>query len=291
MVVGLVVAVAPLAVKGDAACPLPSEVEAHFVKNKTSQTLGQGHRASIAVNADGVTLRLEDAQGVAIGEKSLPHGSCEGLAAAAAATLVVWETNLPPRKTTFVAVPSRKPLPASEGANADAEATQLAWRFDIAVSGALSGLIPRPGLFAAVAAGPRESTWRIFAHAGGTLAFEDHVGQGTVRWSRPGFGLGASLRVNDAAARVDVSASLDATWLKVSGQGYEQDFNATAFDPGTTVSLRVSGAVASYAGWFTELSTSVYPLQKTAFIEGTGQRLAIPPFGLVLRAGVFWGER
>lgn len=291
VVFGLVVAVAPLEVKGNATCPRPADVEAHFTKIKTSDTLGQGHRASISARSDGLTLRLEDERGVMLGEKSLAWGTCQGLAASAAATLLVWETNLPPPRTNFAAAPSRQPLSVPEESTVAPEPLALAWRGDVAVSGALSGLILRPGLFVAVAMGPRERTWRIFAHAAATLAFQDTVGPGTVRWSRPGFGVGASVRVNEAVTRVDLGASLDATWLKLSGQGYAQDFNATAFDPGAAVSLRLSRAVTGHAGWFAELSTAVYPLPKRALIEGAGLRLSIPPFSLGLRAGVFLGER
>jgi len=290
LLVTAVVLAAGLKVEGDTSCPQPADVAARFAQ--LAPTTGEGHRAVLAqLGPTELEVRLLDVQGALIAQRQLEAATCAGLLEATAATLFAWEATLPSRADPVPA--ARAPLPSiADGPvpSPSEPASSIRWRLDWSVLGALSGSSIRPGAAAAFSLGPRAGLWLGRLYLKAAWPFDAALAGCRIEWFRPTAGLGAGLRLLDAAVHLEAQVAFEVGLVTAQGRGFEDNRVARAFDPALGLGVHLADDVSPTLQVFGELGASIFLLSQVAKVGGVQVNLPLPPVTIEARVGLSLGR-
>lgn len=276
-----------LSVEGDATCPAPARVQERLEGAQLP-----AHRATLTQSSERtVELVLLDERGAPLAARSLSAGTCVALEEAAAATLLAWEATLPPAAAAAARPPRRATLPARATGSVDdvAEPGVIAWRFELALAGAVVGRGLAPGLALAAQLGPR--SWRVHGRIQlSSLAPVETVAlPGRVAWARPAIGVGVAATLLTEPFSLEAAATFEQGVLVAWGSGFEQNRIAYAYDPSAEVSVRAGLWGIGPLQLFAQAAVGFSLLQRELQVGGIGFNVAVPPVTAALRLGAAVG--
>ena len=289
-------------VSSDSNCPASDAISQQLLGLLAS---GGPTSASARVHREGDNLRIElSTPGEATQERSVPaSGECAARAELAALIIAAWLDAMPAGAIGAPGVPPRAVDPtraASHGGDTegfyDPENPPLAISTHTLVGAAMFGLTDSLGAttgWAVEAAMPNLiEAFGLAAEASLSLPRQMSLGQGTVHYWRPTFGLGGTgeLRARSWAVRPQASVVLGV--LSVSGTGYQESTSATTVTWGASVGVRVVRAWRRAELWLRADGAS-WPQGRTVrsrqVPSGPDLEVAFPEWELRLALGFSWG--
>ena len=298
-------------VRGDTECPSPDELRAALlglVAPATASTTPDV--AELHGNGGSMTVRLLNAEGDAIAEKTLPaQASCGERARTAAVIVAAWEAHLrgglqgdlsvppppppPPLPPPVAAPPARADLaperPVTVVRAAPAATTPpLELEAGAAiVASVVSGHVAPAALVEVV--GALRGGW--FAVGLGALAIDTHtvaLDAGAGAWRRLGATLDARVRSRWGRLELDVRAGAALTALAVEGRDLPGASGATLVDPGAFVGARAQLHLGAFAPWL-EGTAVLWPGSHTLYVARTSEAVDVPAAEVLLGLGVAFG--
>jgi hypothetical protein len=297
----------PVVVTGGSRCPQAAEVTARLGALLPPSRPGNAPRDVVALDDQSPELRivLRGADGSVANERRLPRRySCDELAAATAAVIAAWLSDIhpefalaaarPPDRTPPSPVPpaaARAEAPTIAVASAPAAASP-ALHFDGAagLAGTLGPSQGSPGWAAgvAVAAGVRATRLgaRLALMAGTPRVFP--LGRGELQVSRTSLLLGPTFRLTsaDASLTADLGVFVAASRLVLRGNGFPRAGTSAGLDGGGGASLRV-GLRREWAP-FLELAATVWPVARAGLEQVNGNTRTLPKVEIGLTCGILF---
>jgi len=249
-------------VEGGGACPSPADVAQRLAPLLPPAAPDRAARRAV-LSREGRELRVElrEADGAVLAHRHLGAAPCGDLAAAAAVVIATWEVELRGRGVLGLWPESAQPRPAAPPAPPPPPAVRAAppsvpSRIELAIGAAALG---GAGASGGVAAGALVEARgrRPGGILGLTLALlwqgerSLPLAGGSVAWRRTAVVLGPSLRrpLGARGVAVEADAGVVAAALLLRGAGFSRDAVLAVFDPGATVSARVSVRAGSLIPW------------------------------------------
>jgi hypothetical protein len=286
-------AVGPVAVEGNAACPASTDVAARVATLlPAAQTTDAPDVVRLDDDAGGalrVTLSRPD--GTPLDERALAHTfSCDDLAAAVAVVVAAWESDVHPE---FQPAPAPAPSIAVTPTRPSGTRARTPTRFDIgaALSGSLAptsgGAGPALGALLAGSWTPANARVGARLTLATTTLRDSSLAGGHVSWRRFEAALGPQLRLTSAAKRwaLDLHADARLAWLTAAGDGFTNDSSAGGVDPGLGAGVRVLRLQGDVAPWL-ELSADGWPRRQQAYATPSDASVTLPQFDATLALGL-----
>jgi hypothetical protein len=257
-----------------AQCPTGAAVAEEF-RAVAGENATLRERVEMRQIAAGLRLRLVDANGAVLAERTLPGGDCAELARAAAVVLAAWRTDVEASTPRLqIKPPPPRPKPSWE-----VGAGFLASLPSFAAGGEVSAAI-----------GARR--WLLRLDAFGMSLRDLAVGRssGHARFTRAGLSAGPMVRFRPRRFVLDLHAEATFALLYMDGVGYSTNQSANAFDLGLGGGARAAvhfGPAAPFLG----VTVVGWPIGQTVVISGpAGGSARVPTFEVWLQAGIAFGS-
>jgi hypothetical protein len=298
-------ALGPVAVEGNAACPAAADIAARVAAllpaARTTDAPDLVRLDDDAAGALRVTLSRPD--GTPLGERALARTfTCDDLAAAVAVVVAAWESDVHPEFQPTPAPaptihpefqPTPAPAPTIAVAPTRPSIARARTRFDVgaAVSGSLAPTSGDAGpALGAILAGswtPAHGRVGVRLTLATTTLRDLPLASGQVSWRRFEAAIGPQVRLTSAARRwaLDLHADARLAWLTATGDGFTNDSSAAGVDPGLGAGVRVLRLQGEVAPWL-ELSVDGWPRRQQAYATPSGASVTLPRFDLTLALGL-----
>ncbi len=245
------------------------------------------YRVRLSTEASLLRVRMEDAGGNLVGERTLPsEGSCDARAELVAVVLAAWEEELPTRVATL---PEPRPVAVAVSAT---EGPPPSLQAAVGVGGSLAPESIALGAWTATvegSLGTRAQGW------GGLLAFAGSsgrrvtLGAGEIDWLRLSAGVGPRYRLPVKRQRFDFSAELDGAALSLQGVGYATNYRPAGFNLGAGVGVACVFTQTALSPWLKLAGRQWFGTQQ-AQVNGVEGMASIPGFEAALTVGMAWSQ-
>jgi hypothetical protein len=312
-------------VRGDTTCPTPAEVSAALVGLVATAPAtaaapvpaAPGDVVDLAGQNGSVSIRLSNAARELIAERRLPASlSCDERARAAAVVVAAWEARLraitdplarpvtialvpppvppPPSTTTLtgdhpVSPPSPDLVLASAQLPSPADAP-IQVQVDAALLASVAAASVSPAALVQATFLRRDAAFAlgIGALAVGTHATSVAPGRGT--WRRLGGLLELQSISRWRAVALSVHGGIALTALDIAGRSLPTTAGAVFLDPGALLGARVRFRAGAVSPWL-EAAAASWPRTHSLYVDGSAASTPLPPFELLLGAGLSLGTR
>ena len=273
--VAALLAAAPIPVAGGSDCPAPELVAASLAPLALPASAA-GDRARVDAVAGGVAIRLLDAEGRTLAERTLETDApCEDRARAVAAILAAWEAQL--RGSEQSAEQSgRHVLPGHSSLvpPSTAPAAAVDWALDLGVGASLADSLSGSALIAASVA-PAGGRFGGRLELTSAMPRSQRLGPGRYTWLRAGGALGPVVRAAFEPVRLDFWLGVQAAFMEVHGEGYAANQSTTGFDAGFRGGIRVAWPRGPW-GVFAEFGLGGWLQRDRVLVDGSRAVAALP---------------
>jgi hypothetical protein len=277
-------------IAGVSDCPTPDDVRARVAALSPASAEARGV-VEIASGANELQLRLRQADGAVAAERRLPSDglACADLAAAAAAVIATWTSDvhpdLAPARPVAAATATPRHPPAAAGTSLAAAvglagsaapaAGERGWALGVEVAGHLRGPGRRLGARLAVT-GQTERSLSLGSGRAWTRRWAAAVG--------PTYALDGG-----GPVRVEVGAGAAGSWFTVRGTGFPRNLSGGELDFGGAAHLTLSMR-RPWLAPFAALEVMAWPRRRTAVDLQTGASRALPRAEVALVLGLLAGS-